>query len=265
MSESLQLWANVSQVASLFIATVALVVQVLSWLFPNARLSLAPWFQIIRPFLPYIVVAAVFFWIGTLFPASNPQSPSALTKDVKLELFQKIEFDYQDSPIEHGWTIVGADETEVIVVHISDQFVGNAVSINSPVNYGMDFEVTTAAKQFGKVIEFVADLENDSRIYAFVGLKQDNGTTTTGWLKFKAGDGQPQPSAIATNIGEGEWSVPIKPLLYRGGDWLLFQVDLEDAVKRTFGRDGWSFQQLIKFRVRGDLSLDYLSVFGQRP
>ena len=65
MSEDLQFLANISQVIALLIAIAALAFQLLAWLNPNARLSLAPWFRVIRRFLPHIVVAAVFFLLGT--------------------------------------------------------------------------------------------------------------------------------------------------------------------------------------------------------
>lgn len=123
----------------------------------------------------------------------------------------------------------------------------------------MEFKVGLEAAQRGKVVEFVANLEKGAAIYAYVTLERDNGSTTTGWLKLTIGRGQPRP------VDDDEWQLFIEPVSTKGDDWLLCRVDLQDAVMQTFGNDGWKFQQLEKFRIRGNLSLDYISMFGTQP
>jgi hypothetical protein len=123
----------------------------------------------------------------------------------------------------------------------------------------MDFEVGLAAAQLGRVVEFVADLKGNAAIFALVSLERPDGSTLTGWLKLTTGKGQPKL------VDPDEWQLFIEPVSTKGGDWLLYRIDLQDAVMQTFGIDGWKFQQLEKFRIRGDLSLDYIHIFESQP
>ncbi len=188
-------------------------------------------------------------------PVVHTGSPMPITP------LQRIDFDYQDSPTNHGWVLLEseADETQLVIEPISDQFVGNAISISSPVRYAMDFEVGLAAAQLGRVVEFVADLKGNAAIFALVSLERPDGSTLTGWLKLTTGKGQPKL------VDPDEWQLFIEPVSTKGGDWLLYRIDLQDAVMQTFGIDGWKFQQLEKFRIRGDLSLDYIHIFESQP
>jgi len=210
--------------------------------------------------------------IELYFPLSQPVLSDAIkcSPDVssvqELILTQKIGFEYQDSPFEHGWKIVQdeADETEIDFMSIFDDFVERAISISSLVKYGMDFEVGPEAAQSGKVVEFVvANFKGDAAIYALVSLERNDGATIDGWLKFK--EGQEQPTRVSSDSDGEEWQLPVTPVSRRGGGWSLFRIDLEDAVSQTFGTEGWRFQNLTKFRIRGNLSVDQISVFETQP
>jgi hypothetical protein len=114
------------------------------------------------------------------------------------------------------------------------------------------------------VVEFVvANFKDDAAIYAFVSLERNDGATIDGWLKFK--EGQEQPTRVSSDSDGEEWQLPVTPVSRRGGGWSLFRIDLEDAVSQTFGTEGWRFQNLTKFRIRGNLSVDQISVFETQP
>jgi hypothetical protein len=203
-----------------------------------------------------IPVTSLHTAVSTSTPALvNTGTPTPITA------IQKIDFDYEDSPTKHGWEMLSseAQEAEIQIEHTSDQFVGNAISISSPVRYAMDFKVGLEAAQRGKVVELVAILTEDTSIFLYTGLVQDNGTTSKGWLKLKSRKGPPQP------VDEDEWQLSIEPVSSKGGNWSLYRVDLQDAVMQTFGNDGWKFQQLEKFRIRGSLSLDYIYIYEAQP
>jgi hypothetical protein len=120
----------------------------------------------------------------------------------------------------------------------------------------MELEVSPVA-QSGNFIEFVAVLQKDASIYVYVGR---------GWLRFIAGKGQPEPYYDeADNTYVGEWLIYVDPISSKGGNWLLYQIDLQDTIQDTFGNDGWHFQNLRKVRLRNNLSLDYISVFMSQP
>ena len=208
------------------------------------------------------VVLAVFGIAFLLPDIRNSFLPSPFPTDTVpvLTSIQKIDFDYQDSPINHGWEIKeDCDETKIAIEHISDSFVDGALKVRSTVYYAMDYRVKPSA-QFGNAIEFVADFENDAAIYAFVSLEHESNSATTGWLKFIVGDGDSKPVDVDTSVDGGEWQLYIQPTSHIGSNWFLFRVDLEDAVAQTFGNDGWKFQKLDKLRIRGNMALDYISI-----
>jgi hypothetical protein len=229
----------------------------------------ALWIQIVVTF-GTIAVAAIAAWQAVRIAQIGKETPAPVATVTLIDTvvntsaptpIEKIDFDYQDSPTKHGWTLLEseADETQLVIEHISDQFVENAISISSPVKYAMEFEVGSAAAQLGKVVEFAANLDKNAAFFVYVSLERDDGSTTNGWLKLTIGKGQPAP------VDQDEWRLFIQPVSTKGGDWLLYRVDLQDAVMETFGNDGWKFQQLEKFRIRGDLSLDYIHIFERQP
>lgn len=188
----------------------------------------------------------------------NTQTPTSTHTDTPAPMapIQRIDFDYDDSPTQHGWKMMASEATEeeVNIEHTFDQYVGNAISITSPVRYGIEFTVGSLAAERGKVLELVADLTEDAYIYTYISLVKDDGSTTNGWLKLTIREGPPKP------VDNDEWQLSMERVSSKGGDWLLYRIDLQDAVMQTFGNDGWKFQQLEKFRIRGDLSLNYIEI-----
>jgi hypothetical protein len=77
MSDDLQLWANMAQVLSLFVAILALILQIASWIRPTPP-SVEPIMRRIRPLLPYLFIAGLAFWLGTrtLLQSSQPVTPT---------------------------------------------------------------------------------------------------------------------------------------------------------------------------------------------
>jgi hypothetical protein len=80
MSDNIPIWADVAQVVSLPVAILALLLQIVAYFYPSPpRTLIAQTISKIRPFLPYVFIAAVFFWLGaTLF---NSQPPTTSSQD----------------------------------------------------------------------------------------------------------------------------------------------------------------------------------------
>lgn len=204
-----------------------------------------------------------FLFVDFLVPPtySTSLTPTAVPEVI---LLQTIDFDYQDSPINHGWEIVDAsDESLVEIEHISDSFVGKAIRVHSSTWYGMDFDIGQPY-QMGDIIELTVDFEDWASIYVLVSLVHQTKPASTGWIKFSPGKLDPHIVDIG-NTGQGEWEVFIQPLEKVGGEWFLYQVDLAQAVEDTFGRDGWTYLQLEKVRIRGNLALDRISIATSNP
>lgn len=216
----------------------------------------------------YLLGGTIFLLIGlTIGVTLQQQRPNCcLPTPQPLTPIQQIDFEYHDSPTNHGWFFIDANSPPVVFEHINNPFVGSAINISSPIKYGIDFNLNPTASQLGNTIEFVADMQADAAIYILVVLNR-NTDTTTGWLKFKQAEGKilPEPLNIGTGMGIDEWLVYVTPALSRGNNWLVFQVNVPDSVNNTFGKDGWHFSALKKVRLRGNLSLDYITVFQKPP
>ncbi len=76
MNENIQFWANVSQILSLIILVFTSILQAIVWL-RRSQIPVSSFLSRIRPFLPYILTAALFFWIGSTLQqrSSSPGSP----------------------------------------------------------------------------------------------------------------------------------------------------------------------------------------------
>lgn len=177
------------------------------------------------------------------------------------QLLQRIGFDYQDSPTNHGWEISELrDETQPPSLRpLHDGFVGRTLQIKATAEYAMDFYVNPGS-QIGNLVDYVAKLGSKAIVYSQVEVQSMDGSQSKNvWLKFLVGTASPQ------RFGDGasEWILFVVPTRLESG-WLLFQVDLSEAVKRTFGNDGWRFMHLMGFRLRGNMSLAYISVFESK-
>lgn len=203
-----------------------------------------------------VLVTAIFgvllgYLIGHTPIPSQSRRPGAL--------IEKIDFEYRDSPLKHGWRLGETDETQVTLKHISDGFVGNALEIRSNARYSLDYSLN-AASRLGTFIEFVAKFEGEAHVYALTKVQsKDKSKTRNLWLSFTVGTQEPQ------RIDDGseswyEYIVWIKPVRLEG-NWLLFRIDLKDAVTRSAGREGWRFCELLALRLRGNQSLAYVSIY----
>jgi hypothetical protein len=174
---------------------------------------------------------------------------SASVKDSTL--LQQIDFDYQDSPENHGWKIEGNPSFSILPGGVLDM----------PLNqrYSMNYDVKPFACA-GTAIEFFARYEADNAaVYARVVIQRQSGSEHKGvWIKFKIGSQLAQPS----QDGSQEWVWYIQPAMLEDRGWAKFEVGLPHVVEQTFGMDGWSYRELKGFRLRGGLKIKYIAVYS---
>ena len=171
-------------------------------------------------------------------------------------LIQKIDFDYPvgDSPLEYGWTLEG---TRPAFEYPADDFFGRVIAIQRVKKYTLDYDVRPDAGGLGKVVEFAAKLDPGAAIYTHINVQSnDHSTSEKVWIQFRVETRPPRRAAGH----DDEWVMYLMPTPFKG-NWQLFHIDLIDAVNQTFGNDGWSFEQLIGFRLTGNLELACISVF----
>jgi hypothetical protein len=171
-------------------------------------------------------------------------------------LLYKTNFDYPDSPLQHGWQISeSTDNGQPIFKHISDGFVGGSLEIVSKERYAMDYFIHVSV--YATLIEFMAKYTLDSTIYACVSVQSRNNSKTKDvWLAFLTGSRPPLPFGDGTN----EWIVYLTPIRYEG-NWPVFEVNVENAVADTFGKEGWVYKNLNGFRIRGNITIANISIF----
>jgi hypothetical protein len=171
-------------------------------------------------------------------------------------LIEKLSFDYSDSPEDHGWIIL--DQPQPTYNHISSGFVGNALEIKSYEGRALDFPIG-AASSFGTMIEYVAKFEGNAAVYTYVKVQSKDGSTSRKvWFAFVPGTKKPEQ--VYAPPEEEEWTVYVKPEQL-GGGWLSFRIDLEKIVTDTVGTEGWRLEQLLKFRLRGNLGVASISIY----
>ena len=193
---------------------------------------------------------------------SQTSSTSSISTQTPNSFVQTLNFNYADSPIKHGWSFLEGDDPSKVVfnpIYENQSIVGT--EITSPIKWGMEIAVEPATKQFGRVLEFSIVPRQDAAVYAYININNSIGDTSTGWLKFMYCNEVVQP---ITREGKGndEWRVCLAPVSHKG-DWLLFQANLIEEAKKTFSQDGWSFSGINKIRVRGNLSLEHISIMEE--
>jgi hypothetical protein len=209
-------------------------------------------------------ITAVIFGIagymtGTAIYESKSTRPQ--TDLQQLTVLETIHFNYADSPLNHGWIFVDGDPNEVFFEEIDSNTVGKALKITTLADnfYGIDYNLKQTTSIFGNFIEIVANYpDQTSSFYVYVEMKNQKEETMYGWLNFKIGKADVLASQKST--GEQEWLVTIKPEEFLDQNWIKMQIDLEEVVQNTFGKDGWSFETINKLRIRGNISIDSIEI-----
>ena len=179
-------------------------------------------------------------------------------------LVHKIKLDYTDSPLNHGWQIVEQyDESEPNLRCVMDGFRGRIWEVRRKNRYAMDFKLNPTIGH-GSYIEFIVKLEEEAaQIFAQIIVQsKDFSQSEKIWLAFTIGTAKPRLKFALDSKFDWEWIVYVTPKRLEG-NWQLFQIDLMDVVTRLVGDEGWQFTgQITTFRLRGNLSIDYISILN---
>lgn len=104
----------------------------------------------------------------------------------------------------------------------------------------------------------VCDFKFGNQAMIFVRVKLatlDNFKTEEGFIKFEIRGGQ-----IRWVPKYNEWELPIDPPPL-GDGWHHLDIDLVDAVNQTWGQKGWRLSELVKIRLRGELSISPIKLY----
>lgn len=204
-------------------------------------------FKVLIPAPVAIVVWVLFFVLGWwLRTKAIAKSPSNMA-----DSFSEIRF-LSTRPEQDGWRIGGEQEggNRPHFYLIEDGLYGNALRILPKGRYYMDRQINKAEYPVASVV-FVVERTEVGVPYVHVMLRsQDGSATKRAWLEIRQGNFQPQPFEDGTI----EWKVFVEAE-NQAGRWVGFRVNLRDAVAQTFGKEGWKYDGLIAFRLRGQMTI----------
>jgi hypothetical protein len=173
-------------------------------------------------------------------------------------LREEINFNYLPDPLtKHGWrqgyasNVIPTDA----VWKAATEFPGGMSMALSDLGCAIDYPLTAGAVLSKRI---VCDFKSSATAMIFVRVKlatRDGSKPEEGFIKFEIRGGLPRwvPKYH-------EWELPIDPPPL-GNGWHHLDIDLVDAVNRTWGQDGWCLRELDKIRLRGELSISPIRLY----
>lgn len=169
--------------------------------------------------------------------------------------YERINFNYFDTPIEHGWIL--SDGQKPSFISVQNRFYNQVMKITSPDWYGIDYYIKEENSQKCRNVEFVLRYETDGCFYINVVVESERDKQQKS-VWFKCGIGTDKP--IPVNNGTKEWAILLSPTQNQN-DLFTFNANLREIVNKTFGNDGWKFHSLKRFRLRGNLTIAYVEAY----
>ena len=173
----------------------------------------------------------------------------------------KIRFDYlPDSPIKHGWQLDFDSKTQpeqrkapqFFAVHSAP--IPGSLSIVDNGRYSLNHTIGQV-QSLANLVEYCIKPARHGTFYLRVTVRSRDGSQTRNvWLRHVIGTG------IPCQINPSEWSFDVKGELLEDG-WVLVKLSMEDEVARSYGSQGYVFQNLLSVRFRGSLSISPISFF----
>jgi len=174
----------------------------------------------------------------------------------------EIRFDYlPQSPLQHGWSVAYGDATTAKWSSASDAPSLGAMSMQADPGCAIQLVVGPNIRLSGWLL-YAAKYTDTTMIFARVAMASLDGThATEKWIKFELGNGPPHQT---TGYEEHEWTLPMSGESLSHG-WRRFNVSLPDAVRRTWGGQGWTYRGLRIIRLRGTLAISPVECHQEVP
>jgi hypothetical protein len=167
-----------------------------------------------------------------------------------LQRIDEIRFDYlPDSPEKHGWRITeNQPGLSPITTFASDGPTPACLSISDRGTYAMDFDVPPLGR-LADTVKLSVKFLNNSCFYLKIRISsRDHSQSRQTWLRFVIGNRDPE------KFNNSEWTIYVCGQLEESG-WISLNIFIPTEVGKTFGTEGWIFQELLGFRIRGSLSI----------
>lgn len=208
------------------------------------------------PFWLYLTSVVTAFIAGVGVSRLAEERPRPVPGEAFKEI-GRVSFDYlPDSPVNHGWTlhVDGENGTPPLFSSAQASPTPGAIKIVKNNRYALDYSVNQI-QALANMVELYARFEQSACFYVKVKLSsRDGNKVQNGWLAHVLGNGVP------TKPFKDEWKIPVQGNILEGG-WVQLKLSVEDEISKTFGADGWIFQELIGFRIRGSASISSVILY----
>jgi len=184
---------------------------------------------------------------------------------MEARIISELRFDYlPDSPLKNNWTLCYGDPEKVHFTLATNAPEKGSLSAHTSIDYSIEYEIP---KEIGELsdglrlsIRFKG--ENDTMFWTEVEMANVDGSKwEKRWIKHYKGN---KPSRQVDKPYDDEWERWMSGIELTNG-WSDFLISLKDAVKETWGNDGWVFKGLTKISIRGNISISPIKILKFTP
>lgn len=181
------------------------------------------------------------------------------------KLVGKILFNFDPILLkQYKWdiTLEKPNNIKPVINLISDNRYGKVWQIQT--NYIKDYYMQRYAPDIetnGKEVSFIVKRSQNQSyaLYCMVNvIKQDTNICKKVWLNIHYGIGTSKP---LSSDPDHEWIVYVRSRIINQ-DWMSLHINLPQMIEETYGRDGWKFNQLFAYRIRGNITLAEIIIYG---
>jgi len=218
--------------------------------------ALSVWLQFSVPGWLAVLLAACGVGVGFLLGNRGRPSKAADVEPGPAVAINRIGFNYQDEPTNHGWRVTHDTEPERASAHFrleDDPEVGRYASIETSRGTRVDYDLAPA-DCIVDALELEYRPESDSAFYVRLNAVGTGIEPEHHWLQYRVGRAEP------TRFNDFEWVIPVQPSPILGR-WLWLRCDLKKHFDLTFGQDGLRLDHISGFRIRGKMSIATIRLY----
>jgi len=194
------------------------------------------------------LVAGILLGILAGLLRRNARKSNSLSRS---ETHDTIRFDYRSAnPRLHDWRITSKGEGEARFESTRDGRRGRVLNITLGANQYMDYSVSSSLSS-ATTMSLILKPGSEWFALFYIAVRSQDGTASKDvWISATYSNRAPE----YYRDSKSEWRIELLPNQLENG-WTELLVDLQDSVRKTFGREGWQYNRLLKIRLRGELTI----------
>jgi len=158
------------------------------------------------------------------------------------KVLQSFGTEIQDTYLTSGFTMIGNPEISII----NDGYYGDVYQLEGNFSVdAFDWNINAIANE-STYVSYIYQPKSKFVIYLRISvISKKRNKEEFGWIALKTDISLPKGDK-----GQKEWAYPVKAKNAKFG-WLGSHVRISEAVKKTFGNEGWQYNKLLGIRIRG--------------